>query len=73
MAVLMPSNDDVNMSQSSIGPFQNALYIEAYRKIADPTNPETALLLNTLPGKSIAMVKIVKIGRSHSFDVPRFC
>ena len=61
-------NDDVNQSQSSNDTFPTAMHIAAYRKIVDYTIPRIALLLNTLTGKSTAMAKIVKIGRTHFMD-----
>jgi len=61
-------NDDVNKSQSSNDTFPTAMHIAAYRKIVDHTIPGIEKLLNTLTGKSIAMAKIVKIGRTHFMD-----
>lgn len=61
-------NDDVNKSQSSNDTFPTAMHIAAYRKIVDLTIPAIEGLINTLTGKSIAMAKIVKIGRTHFMD-----
>ena len=61
-------NDDVNKSQSSNDTFPTAMHIAAYRKIIDLTIPAIEGLINTLTGKSIAMAKIVKIGRTHLMD-----
>ena len=61
-------NDDVNKSQSSNDTFPTAMHIAAYKKIVDHAIPGIELLLNTLTGKSIAMAKIVKIGRTHFMD-----
>jgi len=61
-------NDDVNKSQSSNDTFPTAMHIAAYTKIVDYTIPRIELLLNTLTGKSTAMAKIVKIGRTHFMD-----
>jgi fumarate hydratase, class II len=61
-------NDDVNQSQSSNDTFPTAMHIAAYTKIVDYTIPRIELLLNTLTGKSSAMAKIVKIGRTHFMD-----
>ena len=61
-------NDDVNQSQSSNDTFPTAMHIAAYTKIVDYTIPRIELLLNTLTGKSTAMAKIVKIGRTHFMD-----
>src|SRR5659263_192181 len=61
-------NDDVNKSQSSNDTFPTAMHIAAYRRIVDDTIPGIEVLLNTLTGKSIAMAKIVKIGRTHFMD-----
>jgi len=61
-------NDDVNKSQSSNDTFPTAMHIAAYRKIVNHTIPGIEVLLNTLTLKSIAMAKIVKIGRTHFMD-----
>jgi len=62
------ANDDVNMSQSSNDTFPTAMHIAAYKKIVDHTIPRIEALLNTLTEKSVAMVSIVKIGRTHFMD-----
>ncbi|HEX7584728.1 MAG TPA: lyase family protein, partial [Prolixibacteraceae bacterium] len=61
-------NDDVNKSQSSNDTFPTAMHIAAYRKIVDYAIPGIKVFLNTLTEKSIAMAKIVKIGRTHFMD-----
>lgn len=61
-------NDDVNMSQSSNDTFPTAMHIAAYQKITGHTIPQIELLINTLNEKSVAMAKIVKIGRTHFMD-----
>ncbi len=61
-------NDDVNMSQSSNDTFPTAMHISAYQKINVQTIPQIESLINTLNEKSVAMAKIVKIGRTHFMD-----
>jgi len=65
---LIHPNDDVNMSQSSNDTFPTAMHIAAYQKIVGHTIPQIELLINTLNEKSVAMAKIVKIGRTHFMD-----
>jgi fumarate hydratase class II len=61
-------NDDANMSQSSNDTFPTAMHIAAYQKIAGHTIPQIEILINTLNEKSVAMNKVVKIGRTHFMD-----
>jgi fumarate hydratase, class II len=65
---LIHPNDDVNMSQSSNDTFPTAMHIAAYQKIVGHTIPQIEILINTLNEKSVAMAKIVKIGRTHFMD-----
>ena len=65
---LIHPNDDVNRSQSSNDTFPTAMNIAAYQLIVDYTIPRIELLMNTLNEKSVAMSKIVKIGRTHFMD-----
>ena len=61
-------NDDVNMSQSSNDTFPAAMNIAAYKKIIEHTIPAIETLKDTLNDKSLAMAKVVKIGRTHLMD-----
>ena len=61
-------NDDVNMSQSSNDTFPAAMNIAAYKKIIEHTIPAIETLKETLKDKSLAMAKVVKIGRTHLMD-----
>lgn len=61
-------NDDVNMSQSSNDTFPAAMNIAAYKKIIEHTIPAIEKLKETLNDKSLAMAKVVKIGRTHLMD-----
>jgi len=61
-------NDDVNMSQSSNDTFPSAMNIAAYKKIIEHTIPAIETLKETLKDKSLAMAKVVKIGRTHLMD-----
>jgi fumarate hydratase class II len=61
-------NDDVNKSQSSNDTFPTAMHIAAYKKIVEYTIPGIEILINSLSGKSLAMARIVKIGRTHLMD-----
>lgn len=61
-------NDDVNMSQSSNDTFPAAMNIAAYKKIIEHTIPAIEALKETLNDKSLAMAKVVKIGRTHLMD-----
>ena len=61
-------NDDVNMSQSSNDTFPAAMNIAAYKKIIEHTIPAIETLKETLNNKSLAMAKVVKIGRTHLMD-----
>lgn len=61
-------NDDVNMSQSSNDTFPAAMNIAAYKKITEHTIPAIETLKDTLNNKSLAMAKVVKIGRTHLMD-----
>lgn len=61
-------NDDVNMSQSSNDTFPAAMNIAAYKKIIEHTIPAIETLKETLNDKSLAMAKVVKIGRTHLMD-----
>ncbi len=65
--VLHP-NDDVNKSQSSNDTFPTAMHIAAYRILAENTIPGLEKLRNTLAAKSLAFMKVVKIGRTHFMD-----
>jgi fumarate hydratase class II len=65
---LIHPNDDVNKSQSSNDTFPTAMHIAAYRKIVEHTIPAIEILKNTLAGKSMDMVRIIKIGRTHFMD-----
>ena len=60
--------DDVNMSQSSNDTFPTAMHIAAYKKIIEHTIPELKSLTKSLSDKSLAMARIVKIGRTHLMD-----
>jgi fumarate hydratase class II len=60
--------DDVNKSQSSNDTFSSAMHIASYKKLDDYTIPVIELLINTLSDKSLAMDKIIKIGRTHLMD-----
>jgi len=61
-------NDDVNKSQSSNDTFPTAMYIAAYKLIAEHTLPKMQELHSTLAAKAKAFMKIVKIGRTHLMD-----
>ncbi len=61
-------NDDVNMSQSSNDTFPTAMHIAAYQKIVGHIIPQIESLITTLNEKSLAMSKVVKIGRTHFMD-----
>jgi len=65
---LIHPNDDVNKSQSSNDTFPTAMHIAAYRKITEYTIPQVEMLKDTLAAKSRAMVKVIKIGRTHFMD-----
>jgi len=61
-------NDDVNKSQSSNDTYPTAMHIAAYKLILEKTIPGIVLLKNTLHQKSVAFMKVVKIGRTHFMD-----
>ncbi len=65
--VLHP-NDDVNKSQSSNDTFPTAMHIAAYRLIAQNTIPNVEALRDTLAQKSVELMNVVKIGRTHFMD-----
>ena len=65
---LLHPNDDVNMSQSSNDTFPTAMHIAAYKKISEHTIPAVEQLINILMEKSLAMIDIIKIGRTHLMD-----
>jgi fumarate hydratase class II len=65
---LLHPNDDVNMSQSSNDTFPTAMHIAAYRMIVGCTIPALEHLKKTLEEKSVAMMDVVKIGRTHFMD-----
>jgi fumarate hydratase class II len=65
---LINPNDDVNKSQSSNDTFPTAMHVSAYRKIVEYTIPMIEKLVNTLSDKSLAMAKIIKVGRTHLMD-----
>jgi fumarate hydratase class II len=61
-------NDDVNKSQSSNDTFPTAMHIAAYKILLEVTIPGIEKLRDTLQEKSIAYMKVVKIGRTHFMD-----
>jgi len=61
-------NDDANMSQSSNDTFPTAMNMAAYIRLVDYTIPALENLENTLWEKSMAMQKVIKIGRTHLMD-----
>jgi len=61
-------NDDVNKSQSSNDTFPTAMHIAAYKKLVGHTIPAIELLRDMLKEKSIQMMQVVKIGRTHWMD-----
>lgn len=61
-------NDDVNKSQSSNDTFPTAMHIAAYKLIVEHVMPSVSLLKNTLAKKSMEMMDLVKIGRTHWMD-----
>lgn len=65
---LIHPNDDVNKSQSSNDTFPTAMHIAAYQKLVFHTIPNVEHLRNILEQKSKAMMKVVKIGRTHWMD-----
>lgn len=65
---LIHPNDDVNRSQSSNDTFPTAMHIAAYQKLVFHTIPHVEHLRDTLEQKSEAMIKVVKIGRTHWMD-----
>jgi fumarate hydratase class II len=65
---LINPNDDVNKSQSSNDTFPTAMHIAAYKKVVECTIPGVQKLRDTLHQKSIEMMEVVKIGRTHFMD-----
>jgi fumarate hydratase class II len=61
-------NDDVNKSQSSNDTFPTAMHISAYSRLLRNTIPAVGELRDTLSKKSMEMMDIVKIGRTHWMD-----
>ena len=61
-------NDDVNKSQSSNDTFPTAMHIAAYQILTETTIPGITALKNTLEAKSVELMHIVKIGRTHFMD-----
>ncbi|MEN6453273.1 MAG: class II fumarate hydratase [Prolixibacteraceae bacterium] len=61
-------NDDVNKSQSSNDTFPTAMHIAAYSRLLRNTIPAVSELRDTLSKKSMEMMDIVKIGRTHWMD-----
>lgn len=61
-------NDDVNKSQSSNDTFPTAMHIAAYKKLVEHTIPNIELLRDILKEKSVQMMEVVKIGRTHWMD-----
>ena len=61
-------NDDVNMSQSSNDTFPTAMHIAAYQTLMERTIPKIEALRHRLDLKAQAMMKVVKIGRTHWMD-----
>ena len=65
---LINPNDDVNKSQSSNDTFPTAMHIAAYKKVVECTIPGVQKLRDTLYQKSVEMMEVVKIGRTHFMD-----
>jgi fumarate hydratase class II len=65
---LINPNDDVNKSQSSNDTFPTAMHIAAYKKVVECTIPGVQKLRDTLHQKSVEMMEVVKIGRTHFMD-----
>ncbi|MEJ7559113.1 MAG: class II fumarate hydratase [Pedobacter sp.] len=61
-------NDDVNKSQSSNDTFPTAMHIAAYQMLINVTIPGIEKLRDTLKGKSVEFMQVVKIGRTHWMD-----
>ena len=61
-------NDDVNMGQSSNDTFPTAMYIAAVEQFEDVLIPAVLELRETLHRKSVAYMKVVKVGRTHLQD-----
>lgn len=61
-------NDDVNKSQSSNDTFPTGMHIACYKMVVENTVPGVTKLRDTLHAKSIAMMDVVKIGRTHLMD-----
>ncbi|WP_343219117.1 class II fumarate hydratase [Cerasicoccus frondis] len=61
-------NDDVNKSQSSNDTFPTAMHIAGYKVIVEQTIPKVQRLRDVLQEKSVAMMSVVKIGRTHWMD-----
>ena len=65
---LVHPNDDVNKSQSSNDVFPAAMHLAAVDAIRNRLMPSLARLRETLAGKSVSFMDIVKIGRTHLQD-----
>ncbi|MDF1755169.1 MAG: class II fumarate hydratase [Verrucomicrobiales bacterium] len=61
-------NDDVNKSQSSNDTFPTAMHIAGYKVLVEQTIPKITALKDSLHHKSVEMMDVVKIGRTHWMD-----
>jgi len=61
-------NDDVNKSQSSNDTFPTAMHVAAYGLTVGHVIPRIDELKETLQRKSVEMMDVVKIGRTHFMD-----
>jgi fumarate hydratase class II len=61
-------NDHVNMGQSSNDTFPTAMHIATLLEIREHMPPRLGTLIDTVWGKAVEWVEVVKIGRTHLQD-----
>ena len=61
-------NDHVNMGQSSNDTFPTAMHIATLLEIREHMLPRLGTLIDTVWGKAVEWVEVVKIGRTHLQD-----